>query len=418
MAKIAKLIKYEGDNKTFIWKHPLEDFDSFTQLIVHESQEALFFLNGQALDLFGPGRYTLETQSIPEITKFLKLTTGKRNTPFHSEVYFINKTEQMAIKWGTNSKIQYMEPIYKFPLEIGACGEMSLRVNNARKLLLKIVGTERGLTQEGLVAIFKSFLMTKVKSYIASFIMNNNISIFEIDAHLSTMSNDIKSILNEDYDIYGVSLESFNINLIAKPDGEVQYERYKELHFRKFADIQEATIQQQIDIIKVQTQSQQIILESQAMAAKRAQEGYTYQQERGFDVADKVAVNDAVGQFTTMGVGLGTMAGVGMSLGANVGSAVSGSINNAMTNNASVNSTHKCVKCGASIPENSKFCLECGTKVVNEQTNKVVCPQCNSTVTKSKFCSECGYKFVTTCPKCGTEVTNGKFCPECGERIN
>ena len=59
MAQIAEIIKYEGDNSTFIWKHPCEDFNSLTQLIVHESQEAVFFMNGQALDLFGPGRYTL-----------------------------------------------------------------------------------------------------------------------------------------------------------------------------------------------------------------------------------------------------------------------------------------------------------------------------------------------------------------------
>ncbi len=61
MSPIASVIKYEGDNSTFIKKHPCEDFNTLTQLIVHESQEAIFFMNGQALDLFGPGRYTLET---------------------------------------------------------------------------------------------------------------------------------------------------------------------------------------------------------------------------------------------------------------------------------------------------------------------------------------------------------------------
>ena len=62
MATIADIIKYEGDNNTFVWKHPCEDFNTTTQLIVHESQEAIFFLNGQALDLFGPGRHTLDRQ--------------------------------------------------------------------------------------------------------------------------------------------------------------------------------------------------------------------------------------------------------------------------------------------------------------------------------------------------------------------
>ena len=61
---IADIIKYEGDNSTFIWKHPNEDFNSLTQLIVHDSQEAVFMLNGEVLDVFGAGRYTLETQNI------------------------------------------------------------------------------------------------------------------------------------------------------------------------------------------------------------------------------------------------------------------------------------------------------------------------------------------------------------------
>lgn len=54
---LASIIKYEGDNSTFIWKHPIEDFNYGSQLIVHESQEAIFFKDGQALDLFGPGRF-------------------------------------------------------------------------------------------------------------------------------------------------------------------------------------------------------------------------------------------------------------------------------------------------------------------------------------------------------------------------
>ena len=97
MAAITSVIKYEGDNSTFIWKHPCEDFNTSSQLIVHESQEAIFFLNGQALDLFGPGRHTLETQNIPLLRRIINIPTGGES-PFHCEVYFINKTEQMAIR--------------------------------------------------------------------------------------------------------------------------------------------------------------------------------------------------------------------------------------------------------------------------------------------------------------------------------
>ena len=198
MAHIAEIIKYEGDNSTFIWKHPSEDFNSLTQLIVHESQEAIFFMNGQALDLFGPGRYTLETQNLPKIGKYLNRTTNGE-TPFHCEVYFINKTEQMNIKWGTDSKVQYIEPTYGFPISIGASGEMSLRAEDSRKLLLKLVGTENYLGQQQLISFFRSFLMTRVKTYIAQYMKNNAVSVFEIDEHLSIFSETCYSSLNNSH---------------------------------------------------------------------------------------------------------------------------------------------------------------------------------------------------------------------------
>lgn len=326
MSQIAEVIKYEGDNSTFIWKHPSEDFNSLTQLIVHESQEAIFFMNGQALDLFGPGRYTLETQNIPKIGKVLNRSTGDK-TPFHCEVYFINKTEQMSIKWGTDSKVQYVEPTYGFPISIGASGEMSLRVEDSRKVLIKLVGTEKYLGQQKLVGFFRAFLMTRVKTYIAQVIKANAINIFEIDENLAAFSENIHKLLIPDFAEYGIALERFFVTTIVKPDGDRQYEKFKELHFRQYADIAEAKLRQQTDLIYAQTEAQKLVIDSQAMATKRAQEGYTYAQERGFDVAEKVAQNEAVGQFTNIGVGLGTMAGVGGVVGNVVGTAVNGAIN-------------------------------------------------------------------------------------------
>ena len=326
--KIADIIKYEGDNSTFIWKHPCEDFNYLTQLIVHESQEAIFFMNGQALDMFGAGRYTLETQNIPLIGKALNKATDDK-TPFHCEVYFINKTEQMNIKWGTDSRVQYIEPAYGFPLSIGASGEMSLRAEDSRKLLLKLVGTESYLGQQQLTNYFRSFLMTRVKTYIAQVMKTNSINIFEIDENLTMFSNAIKNLLVRDFADYGVALERFFVTTILKPDGDRQYEKFKELHFRQYADIAEAKLRQQTDLIYAETEAQKTIIDSKAQATKRAQEGYTYQQERGFDVAEKVAQNEAVGEFTNMGVGFGTMAGVGGAVGGMVGGMMNDAMNSA-----------------------------------------------------------------------------------------
>ena len=413
MAQIAEIIKYEGDNSTFIWKHPSEDFNSLTQLIVHESQEAIVFRNGQALDLFGPGRYTLETQNIPKIGKFLNRTTGGE-TPFHCEVYFINKTEQMSIKWGTDSKVQYVEPTYGFPISIGASGEMSLRAEDSRKLLLKLVGTENFLGQQKLIGFFRAFLMTRVKTYIAQVMKANAINIFEIDENLTLFSDSIKNLLVKDFADYGVALEQFFVTNVLKPDGDRQYEKFKELHFRQYADIAEAKLRQQTDLIYAQTEAQKVIIDSQAQATKRAQEGYTYQQERGFDVATEVARNEAVGQFTNLGVGLGTMAGVGGVVAGTVGGAMNDALNQTPAATADT-----CAKCGAALPANAKFCLECGEKVAPKlPDNMIVCPECGNSVVKGKFCPECGHKFITACPKCGKEIVPGaKFCLECGEKL-
>ncbi len=411
MAKIAELIKYEGDNSTFIWKHPSEDFNSLTQLVVHESQEAIFMMNGQALDLFGPGRYTLETQNIPELGKFLKRLTGDES-PFHCEVYFINKTEQMAVKWGTDSKVQFMEPTYHFPIQIGACGEMSLRAEDSRKLLLKLVGTEASLGQTQMVQYFRAFLMTRVKSYLAQVMREQQISVFEIDEHLNAISQTLHTMLRPDFTEYGVSLEHFFVTTIVKPDGELSYEKFKTLHFRQYADIAEAKLRQQVGVIEQQTEAQRMVIESQAIAQKRALEGYTYQQERGFDVAEKVAQNEAVGQFTNMGVGLGTMAGVGGAVGGIVGSSINTAMNSTMiqppvpgafgaevpgadTTGETVHTdaAKKCSKCGSPLPEGAKFCLECGEKVETLPAGMIKCPGCGEVVAQGKFCLMCGNKL-------------------------
>ena len=387
MEQIAEIIKYEGDNSTFIWKHPCEDFNTTTQLIVHESQEAIFFMNGQALDLFGPGRYTLETQNIPKLGKILNRTTGGE-TPFHCEVYFINKTEQMSIKWGTDSKVQYIEPMYGFPISIGASGEMALSVEDSRKLLVKLVGTERVLDRNQLTTFFRAFLMTRVKTYIAQEMKASSINIFEIDESLEVFSKEIQTRLLSDFKEYGVTLNRFFVTTIVKPDVDPQYEKFKELHFRQYADIAEAKLKQQTDVIYAQTEAQKTVIESQALAQKRATEGYTYQQERGFDVAEHVAQNEGVGEFINMGIGLGVMSGIG----GPVSSMVGGAVNDAFTGVATqpqVGGNAFCENCGAKLTPGASFCDECGTPQSSPNT-----------------CNNCGFKFIRP----------GRFCPKCGSK--
>jgi membrane protease subunit (stomatin/prohibitin family) len=325
---LTDVIKYEGDNTTFVWKHPIEDFNTGAQLIVHESQEAVFFMNGQALDMFGPGRHTLETQNIPLVGKIFNKFTGG-NTPFHCELYFINKTEQMAITWGTDSKVEYVEPTYGFPLQIGASGVMNLRVDNSRQLLVKAVGTERALSQESLARKFRAFLMTKLKTYLATLIKSEKINIFEIDERLVQMSETMHAQLAPGFSEYGVALERFFVMTIVKPEDDRTYQRFKGLHANQYLNVAEAQLKQQTDIIEQQTEAHRIKLEAEALAFKRQTEGYTYQEERGFTVAERAASNEATGQFTNLGIGMGVMAGVGGTIGGTVGGMVQGAMSGA-----------------------------------------------------------------------------------------
>ena len=74
--KILDVIKCEQDNALLVWKHPAEDFNTASTLIVHESQEAVFFKNGQVADVFPAGRYVLKTENIPVLRRIMNLPTG------------------------------------------------------------------------------------------------------------------------------------------------------------------------------------------------------------------------------------------------------------------------------------------------------------------------------------------------------
>ena len=299
-----------------------------------------------------------------------------------------------------------------------------------------MVGTERGITQAQLVQKFRAFLMTKVKPYIVTLIRENKINIFQIDEHLQAMSQSLHEALKPDFLEYGVALERFFVTAVVKPEDDKNYQRFKQIHFRQYADVAEARLRQQVGLIDQQTAAQRMVIEAQGLAQKRSLEGYTYQDERGFDVAERVASNQAVGQFTNMGIGMGMITGVGGSVANQVGSMLQGTLNgNAQAPQAAQPSVAPaasaapvaqaapaavCAKCGASLPPNAKFCLQCGEKVVPPEASEVTCPKCGAKVKPGKFCLECGAPLTPpVCPKCGKPVVAGaKFCLECGEKLS
>lgn len=463
MGKIVDIIKYEGDNNTFVWKHPCEDFNNMTQLIVHESQEAIFFMNGQALDLFGAGRHTLETQNIPKIGKLLNRNTNNE-TPFHCEVYFINKTVQMAIKWGTDSKIRFIEPSMGIPLEIGASGEMNLKVLDSRKLILKLVGTMNGIAwgengigfTKSIQNCFRPLISNAVKTHLPSTIKSQNINIIEIDENLESLSETLRKNIIPGFEEYGLTIPQFYITNIVLPENDPNFRRLRELHTfafqtrmiqeearvrsayadaeadvvtaeRKLALEKETTSTEiarrnaERELIRAQAEAQATKMAGFAEAEVMAAKGYSQKDVIAADVQKAYA--EGIGNMTISGNGGGIAGdiiglGVGMTAAGMVAPKLGEMFKGISPSASTTEETTKCTKCGSIIPKNAKFCSECGEIVQIVTENTIVCPNCGKTVTQAKFCSECGYKFITACPKCGKEVPPGaKFCLECGEKL-
>ncbi len=463
---LASVVKYEGGNDTFVWKHPIEDFNLGSQLIVHESQEAIFFRDGKALDLFGAGRYTLATQNIPLLENLYKLPTNTTEV-FHSEVYFVNLTTQMGIKWGTDSKVRLFDPASGLHIEIGACGNFSLRVCDSRKLLVKLVGTASEFKQNevmgdpysitSVVGKFKALVMNKVKANIARIIKENNINILEIDEYIDVVSDKLRVAINEVLGEYGLVMPEFFVTSIMTPDDDPNFRRLKQ----QFADktlrvreeeirkaeaeaaqgrkILEAQTEAQLKMVSAQGEAEALKIKAQAEAeAYKAQafaeaeemraKGYTYQQETARMVGMEAMQNGITGNGSGgAGSALGDIAGLGVTLGAMGGviGMTKDALNPIMQTSADIGSgvvssagdTWNCA-CGKTAIS-SKFCPECGTpKPV--QVMGWNCP-CGQTNIMSKFCPECGAKkpevpAIWNCPECGKSGIETKFCPECGHK--
>jgi membrane protease subunit (stomatin/prohibitin family) len=384
--KIFDIIKYEGPNDVFVWKFPGEDFNTLSQLIVHEAQEAVFFKDGQALDLFGPGKYTLHTQNIPLIRRVVNIPFNGES-PFHCEVYFINKVVSMDVKWGTSSPIPIQDAVYKIILPVRANGQFAVRVVDSKNLLIKLVGSVDVFDQNTLRKYFKGILLTNIKDYIAKQFAQNQVSFLEIHSHLKEIAAGIQNDLAQEFISYGIELVNFNINEITPPEDDPSYLQLKKALAKK---------------------------------AEMSVMGYDYQQERAFNVLDKAAANEG-GSANFMG------AGMGLGMGINVGNAIGGAMGGAMTNvqpsmqpESKVEAAKvKCAKCGASMPENAKFCLECGGKIEPPNyDDKVICLNCKASVPRGNFCLECGAKLEAVCSKCGAKLIQGaRFCLHCGNKI-
>lgn len=451
---LASVIKYEGDNETLVWKHPIEDFSLGSQLIVHESQEAIFFRDGQALDLFGAGRYTLETQRLPLLDKLYELPTNTDGA-FHSEVYYVNMATQMGIKWGTDSKVRLFDPMTGMYVELGASGEFNIRVINSRKLLLKVVGTTGNLKQEQLLGtngkgFFRAMVMTQVKSYLAAAIREKEIGVLEIDERLIELSEALRDKINPRIAEYGLEMPEFFVSRVVTPEDDKDFAAMKKQFGQKHllqqddllrrmkaqSDVNVKLISAQGDaeVLKIQkaAEAEAYRMQAAAEAEEMRLKGYTYQQETARQVGVEAMQNGITGNGGGAVGGLGDLAGLGITLGA-MGSVVGltkDALNPVMDTTSQIGQAIGDAISGATADTwdcacgskniTGKFCGECGAK--RPEIRKVDTWDCtcgNKGIT-GKFCGECGVKrpegTATWDCACGSKGITGKFCTECGAR--
>lgn len=387
------------DNSEFAFRYPHSNLSTYTQLIVRESQEAVFFSKGQILGKFGPGKHTLSTENLPLLRSLFGIPFGGNN-PFEAEVWFVNKVTPLNIDWVTTT-MRCLDPDYGVSIPLNAKGRYGLKVIDAERFLVKLVGAMHSFTAKELTDHFKGPMTAKTNSSIAAFMQANHIGISSIAMHLDDLSRFIEQPMSEFWEEYGFHLEGFYITEVS---------------------------------LDMSTEEGRKV--SQAMANRSAQqiEGYTWQQKQAFDVA-----GGAVNNKSSMGIlGVAMMTGAFLNNNNSIGGSmmqtpppnqfqVGGqnqgfqSYGGAYAQIPAQRPTRKevfCSNCNKKFSTESAFCPHCGNKYNP-------CPMCGADNSqKSTRCVTCGAVLTTNsvtddvCYKCQTPVQFGmKFCPKCGNKL-
>lgn len=281
---IIDLVKWDGSAQLLAWKYPSQELSTWTQLVVNESQDAYVVRGGVYDGPFGAGRHTLATENLPGLRGILGLPFGGRS-PFSAEVWFVNKLTNLDVKWGTTNPIQLLDQRYKIMVQVRAFGQYGIRVTDSKRFLLKLVGSISQFDVDTLAEYFRGVFITRIKTEIARLIVQQEQSILEVSAQLEPLSAALKQSLQNEVSEYGVTLVQFNVHSINVPEDDPAAVTLK------------------------------------AALAKKAEMGivgFTYQQERSFDVMQTAAGNEGSAG-SVMGVGMG--AGMGLGVGASFGQA-------------------------------------------------------------------------------------------------
>ncbi|MGC9316917.1 MAG: SPFH domain-containing protein [Armatimonadota bacterium] len=331
---------FTGDEIVHRWpQHGQADITLGAQLTVRESQAAVFFRDGQALDVFGPGRHTLTTANLPLLERLINIPFGGR-TPFQAEVYFINMRTFTNLKWGTASPVIFRDDELG-AVRLRAYGLFTMRVDDPQLFVNRVVGTEHRYDTEAVASWLRDFIVSRFNDMLGETLE----SVFDLASRYDELGAATKARLTSDFRNYGMVLEDFLIDAVTPPD----------------------EVNRMID-------------ERSAMGAVGDMEQFT-----------RYRTAQAIGDLARAGGdGAGAAAtGAGLGLGVTMAQLMTGALQpqQAAAPGVTAPPATTCPN-GHVVARGAKFCPECGAKIEQQQVR--TCPNGHPVPPEAKFCPECG----------------------------
>ena len=331
----------DNSSKTMVHKYDMNGKEIMigAQLTVRESQVAIFVNEGELADVFEPGRYELQTSNMPILTKLKSWKYGF-NSPFKSDVYFVNTKQFLDMKWGTSNPVMMRDAEFGM-IRVRAFGIYSFKVSDAVKFLREVFGTASLLTVEGVEGQIKRTLVSGLSDAIAE----SKIPALDLAANYDELADYAMKAINPKLADLGLTLCSFVIENISLPE----------------------EVEKSID----KRTSMGVLGNLDQYAKYQAAE------------AMRDAANNSNGM-AGMGVGMGAGAAMGQMFAQSMNPAAPAAPAAAVPAAGAV-----CSACGAQIAAGAKFCPECGAK----QNAGSFCTSCGKEIPAgTKFCPECGAK--------------------------
>ena len=348
------------------------------QLVVRDSQAAIFFKNGRGLDVLGPGRHTLSSMNLPILTKVLSLPWGF-TSPFRAEVYFVNLKVFTNLRWGTKDPVAFRDRELGL-IRLRAFGAFTMRVTEPLLFVNTLVGTQGSYTTGSIEDYLRELIVSRLNDFLGEKVE----ALLDLPQQYDEMATQVRGRLETDFGKYGAELVDLLINRITPPE-----------------DVQR-------------------VIDSRAgMAAAGNLDEFLK-----FKAA--TALGDAAGgsgggtggggaDGAGTGLGLGMGAGLGMMLPGMPLHSRSGEL---LADQGSLSrGVVHCPECHGDVTVDSRFCAHCGHQMVTV----LRCTRCEKNVTaQARFCSSCGLDLgmVLRCVKCSTVLPpRTRFCFHCGERV-